>query len=259
MVGDNMYNGIFKIIKNDRVAEGIFEMVIQAEEIAAAASPGQFVHIRVNKGFYPLLRRPVSIHSLDRAVGTVTILYHVMGRGTEEISCLKEGSSLDVMGPLGNGFPIFMDKKCAVVGGGIGTAPLLELARNLNSCDAYLGFRSCTYKLEEFGKACNKVHYSTEDGSSGYKGHITELIEEAISVYDVVYTCGPLKMMERVMEICFNNNVECYVSIEERMGCGIGACLVCACKIKGEQGTWHNMKACKDGPVFNAREVMLNA
>jgi dihydroorotate dehydrogenase electron transfer subunit len=163
------------------------------------------------------------------------------------------------MGPLGKGFPVFEGKNCAVVGGGIGTAPLLELACNLKQCDAYLGFRNEVYKLEEFQAVCGNVAVATEDGSVGHKGYITDLLENSISSYDVVYTCGPRVMMDKVMEICIRNNVECYVSIEERMGCGIGACLVCACKAKGADGQWHNKKACKDGPVFNAKEVFLDA
>lgn len=253
-----MNNEICEIIYNREIAEGIFELVFKSEVIADSALPGQFVHLKVNAGLYPLLRRPISIHSIDKVNGTVAIIYHVVGQGTEELSKLENGR-LDVMGPLGKGFPIIEGKKCAVVGGGIGTAPLFELAKNSSNCDAYLGFRNCTYKVEEFENNCNKVYVTTEDGSVGYKGYITDQLEKFISVYDVVYTCGPKIMMKKVVEICTANNVECYVSIEERMGCGIGACLVCACKIKEENGEWHYKKACKDGPVFNAKEVLFDA
>lgn len=252
-----MNNEICELIYNREIAQGIFELVFKSESIAASALPGQFLHIKVNTGLYPLLRRPISIHSVDKTEGTVAIIYHILGQGTVELS-KQESGSIDVMGPLGKGFPIFEGLKCAVVGGGIGTAPLLELVKNTSNCDAYLGFRNCTYKVEAFENSCDKVYVTTEDGSVGSKGYITEQLEKNIGEYDVVYTCGPMIMMKKVIEICEINNVECYVSIEERMGCGIGACLVCACKIQEENGQWHYKKACKDGPVFNAKEVLLD-
>jgi dihydroorotate dehydrogenase electron transfer subunit len=253
-----MKNEICELIYNREIAKSTFEMAFRSENMAAGTLPGQFVHLKVNEGLYPLLRRPISIHRIDKSSGVVAIIYHIMGQGTEELS-KKQFGYIDVMGPLGNGFPIIEGKKCAVVGGGIGTAPLLEVAKNLSDCDAYLGFRNCTYKVEEFEKSCNKVYVTTEDGSVGYKGYITEQLEKYISEYDIVYTCGPKVMMKKVVDICASNNVECYISIEERMGCGIGACLVCACKIKEENGDWHYKKACKDGPVFNAKEVLFDA
>jgi dihydroorotate dehydrogenase electron transfer subunit len=253
-----MNNEICELIYNREITQGIFELLFKSENIAASALPGQFVHVKVNTGLYPLLRRPISIHSVDKVTGTVAILYHIVGQGTEEMSKLAFGS-IDVMGPLGKGFPILEGKKCAVVGGGIGTAPLLELVKNTTGSDAYLGFRNCTYKVEAFENYCDRVYVTTEDGSVGNKGYITEQLEKHISQYDVVYTCGPMIMMKKVIEICKINNIECYVSIEERMGCGIGACLVCACKVQEENGEWHYKKACKDGPVFNAKEVILDA
>ena len=253
-----MNNEICELIYNREIASGIFELGFKSENIAATALQGQFVHVKVNTGLYPLLRRPISIHSVDKVKGNVAIIYHVVGQGTEELSRLESGN-IDVMGPLGKGFPLFEGKKCAVVGGGIGTAPLFELVKNVPNCDAYLGFRNYTYKVDAFEDSCNKVYVTTEDGSVGYKGYITDQLEKYISEYDVVYTCGPKVMMKRVIEICEINNIECYVSIEERMGCGIGACLVCACKVQEENGEWHYKKACKDGPVFNAKEVLLDA
>jgi len=246
-----MVSEICKIMQNKELAAGIFEMILQSDKIAAAAMPGQFVHIKVKSSSFALLRRPISIHYADKAAGTFAIVYHVVGQGTEEMSRIESGECIDVMGPLGKGFPIFTDKKCAVVGGGIGTAPLLELAKNISDCDAYLGFRNCNYKTEAFEQSCRNVYVTTEDGSYGNIGYITEQLEKRITDYDVIYTCGPKVMMQCVMDICCKNNVECYVSIEERMGCGIGACLVCACKIKEVDGEWHYKKACKDGPVFN--------
>lgn len=253
-----MISELCEIIQNKQLTENVFEMTLKSDNIAKAALPGQFVHIRLNTGLYPLLRRPISIHCVDKDLGTVTIVYHVVGQGSEELSKAKASGSLDVMGPLGKGFPILKDKRCAVVGGGIGTAPLLELSRSLATVDAYLGFRNAVYKVQDFEQSCSKVIVATEDGNVGFKGFVTEQLEKNISDYDVVYTCGPKKMMQRVAELCRQYEVECYVSIEERMGCGIGACLVCACKVQEEAGNWHNKKACKDGPVFNAKEVLLD-
>ena len=254
-----MFNEICKVLKNKEVVKGIYEMELLSQCIAQAAQPGQFLHIRINESLYPLMRRPISIHKTDKQRGIITILYHVAGKGTAELAKQKEGGSLDVMGPLGKGFPIIKDKKCAVIGGGIGTAPLLELVKSLENCDAYLGFRDAAYKLEDFEEACGRVLVATEDGSTGYGGFVTELLKENLKSYEVIYSCGPKPMLKKVMEICQSNGVQCYVSLEERMGCGIGACLVCACKIKGEDGQWHHKKACKDGPVFDAREVEFDA
>jgi dihydroorotate dehydrogenase electron transfer subunit len=254
-----MFNEICKILINKEIAAGIYEMELFSPCIAQAAQPGQFVHIRIHEGLYPLMRRPVSIHTTDQQRSTVTLLYRVAGQGTAELSKKEKGGSLDMMGPLGKGFPVMKHKKCAVVGGGIGMAPLLELAKSLEHCDAYLGFRDAAYKVEAFEEACGGVFMATEDGSAGYGGFVTELLKENIKSYDVIYSCGPKPMLKKVMEICQSSGVRCFVSLEERMGCGIGACLVCACKIKGEDGGWHHKKACKDGPVFDAREVEFDA
>ena len=247
---------ICDIVENRELCHNTFEIIIECPEIARAVKPGQFLHIKAVKGMDPILRRPVSISRVLGEKGHISLIYQVVGKGTKELSCLKKGEKIDVMGPLGNGFPIFEGKKCAVIGGGMGVAPLLELAYSLKDCDAYIGFRYGTFKLEEYREACSKLSIATEDGSTGAKGYVTDLIEN-IREYDIVYTCGPKPMMKKVKELCENNSVQCYVSIEERMACGIGACLVCACKIKHED-TWHYKKACTDGPVLEAGEVDFN-
>lgn len=254
-----MFNEKCEVLQNNQLASNVYEMVLKTDKLAKEAMPGQFIHIKINSGLYPLLRRPISINRTDKENDTVAIVYQVIGQGTEEMSTIQKGTILDIMGPLGKGFPIFEGRRCAVVGGGMGTAPLLELAHGLQQCDAYLGFRDEVYKLEEYQAACDKVAVATENGSLGHKGYVTELLEKNINSYDIVYTCGPKVMMKIVADICSKNNVECYVSLEERMACGIGACLVCACKVKGEDAEWHHKKACKDGPVFNAKEVSFDA
>ncbi|MGE5678916.1 MAG: dihydroorotate dehydrogenase electron transfer subunit [Pseudomonadota bacterium] len=247
---------IGSVVENKELCRDIYELLIECPGIASVARPGQFLHIKVNSGMDPLLRRPISICRINRENGTISLVYQVIGKGTKEMSGFVKGDAIDVMGPLGNGFEIFPGKKCAVVGGGMGVAPLLELAAGIDGCDAYMGFRCSTFKLDEYKELCNEVYISTEDGSTGTRGYVTELLKD-ISKYDIVYTCGPKLMMKKVKELCEQSSVSCYVSIEERMGCGIGACLVCACKIM-EGDSWHYRKACTDGPVFKAGEVDFN-
>lgn len=242
-----------RITENRELCENIYELVLDCPEISRKAMPGQFLHIKVAQGLDPLLRRPISISRIYREKGCMSLIYQVIGKGTKQMAELKAGDLIDVMGPFGNGFPIFEGKKCAVIGGGMGVAPLLELAYSLKCCDAYLGFRCSTFKLEEYKEACSRLQVATEDGSTGSKGYVTDLIDN-IKKYDIVYTCGPKLMMKKVKELCESNSVRCYVSVEERMGCGIGACLVCACKIK-DGDLWHYKKVCTDGPVFEAGEV----
>ncbi len=257
MVGvEKAVRHICEVVENRELCQNIFEIVVECSEIAQEAKPGQFLHIKTNKGLDPLLRRPVSISRIIKDKGYIYLVYQVLGRGTKEMAALKPGEEIDIMGPIGNGFPVFPGKKCAVVGGGMGVAPLLELAYNLNDCDAYLGFRCSTFKLAEYKAACKELYIATEDGSTGSKGYVTEIIKD-IDKYEIVYTCGPKLMMKKVKELCESKSVQCFVSIEERMGCGIGACLVCACKIK-EGDLWHYKKACTDGPVFEAGEVDFN-
>lgn len=246
-----------EIISNGEIAQGIYEIRFKNRSIAEAAEPGQFVHIKIGKGLDPLLRRPISICKVDASKGIVSLVYQVIGKGTKVLAEYMPGEALDVMGPLGKGFPVLEKGKSAVIGGGIGNAPLLELASRLQNCDAYLGFRGQGYKLEEFKAYCSEVHLSSDDGSVGTKGFVTGLFE-SLKQYDAVYTCGPKPMMRRVKEICQRDGIKCYISVEERMGCGIGACLVCACKTQEADGSWHYRKACKDGPVFDAEEVTLD-
>ncbi|MFZ5352646.1 MAG: dihydroorotate dehydrogenase electron transfer subunit [Bacillota bacterium] len=254
-----MYCNKSEILKNIRLNDEIYEMIILDKEISNKAEAGQFIHIKPYGTDYPLLRRPISINRINRQNGAIAILYQLKGKGTIELSRLESGDFLDVMGPLGNGFPIKNNKRCAVVGGGIGTAPLLELAAQLENCDAYLGFRSDIYKIDAFEKVSKEVYIATEDGSAGIKGFVTDLLAGNLHKYDVIYTCGPKIMMKKVKELCKENNTECYLSLEERMGCGIGACLVCVCKTKADnEAGWHHSKVCSDGPVFNSEEVVFD-
>jgi len=254
VVGDeSIMRYIGKVMENRELCPKVYEIIIKCQEIAQESKPGQFLHIRVNNSQDPLLRRPISIGKVYRDTGNISLVYQVIGRGTKRMTELRQGEDIDIIGPLGNGFTLFPSKKCAVIGGGMGVAPLLELASNIPGCDAYLGFRCNTFKLDEYKEVCGELHIATEDGSEGSRGYVTDIITD-ISKYDIVYTCGPKPMMKKVKELCESSSVQCFVSIEERMGCGIGACLVCACRIK-EGDIWHYKKVCTDGPVFDAGEV----
>jgi len=250
-----MKREICRILSNDKVATDIYKMVIESKIISDMALPGQFLHIKVGKIYDPLLRRPISICDLDQIKGRITLLYRVCGKGTRLFAEIKSGDSLDIIGPLGKGFPIFESKRASIIGGGIGIAPLLYLSKKLKSSDVYLGFRDEVYMIDEFMSNSDNVCIYTESGSHGDKGYPIEALEKNINRYDVVYACGPKKMLSVVKKLCEENDIECYISLEERMGCGIGACLVCACE-SSNNGEYK--KVCTDGPVFNSREVNLD-
>ena len=250
-----------EILSNRPVARDTYEMELACPVIASQAQPGSFVHIKVPENGALLMRRPISIHRIDREHGRITLIIQQKGEGTARIVQAAAGEQLDVLGPLGNSFPLPAGaRRCALVGGGIGCAPLYTMAQAYPEVkfDSYLGFRSQAYVYAEeaFARATS-LRLATDDGSAGFHGRVTELLEEALRAggYDAVYACGPtpmFKALARVMEKY--PQIPCYVSLEERMGCGIGGCAVCTCKILAEDG-WHYRRVCKDGPVFGIREV----
>lgn len=250
-----MYIDNYRVISNKQISPGIYRTDIYCPDICSVATAGQFVHIKISDGYDPLLRRPLSINNIEPENGCLSLLYRISGKGTDLLSRKKADDVLNIMGPLGKGFPIFYDKKSAVIGGGIGIAPLLELAKNLVEPDVYLGFKDYVYMEEEFYMYSKKLYICSEDGNVGIKGFPTHLLLNNINHYDVVYTCGPKAMMKAVKEICESNDVLCFVSMEENMGCGIGACLTCSCKTN-KDGEYK--RVCIDGPVFNSKEVNLN-
>lgn len=262
-------NEFGKVLVNKNLIDNIWEMVIESREIASMAKAGQFVNIKVAyEGNDPLLRRPISICDVAADKGEITLIYAVIGRGTKLMSDMKEGQTVETIGPVGNGFPVeaerinLKNKRVAVIGGGIGTVPLLQLTKELNEKgikpEAYLGFRGNSYKIQEFEKHCAHVTIATENGCEGFTGFVTEPFSDKVQDFDIVYSCGPEIMMKRVASICKKAGVKLYVSMEERMGCGIGACLVCVCKTKADnENGWHHSKVCTDGPVFLAEEVFF--
>ena len=221
---------------------------------AEAPRPGQFYMLRAWRADEaPLLSRPISVHAYDAPSRTLSFLYEVRGEGTQKLAALQTGGRLQLTGPAGNGFPLeALRGRVALVGGGIGTAPLLALAQALaaQGCqtDFYAGFRSAPYGLSAFGAVCSAVHAATDDGSFGHHGFVTELVRP--EAYDAVCVCGPAVMMEKLARMCAEQTVPCYVSLEAKMACGLGACLGCTCHTK--KGP-HSV--CKDGPVFEGRDA----
>ena len=247
-------NRLSKILEHKKLTDTVFMLRLDAPDIAAAASPGQFVHIRCGDG--NLLRRPVSICSADN--GVITSVVETRGAGTRWLSTQRAGALLDLMGPLGHGFDV--NGNILVVGGGIGVPPLLFAARRAGgTVTAALGFKTSSAVIlrDEFESACSAVYVSTDDGTAGRHGFVTDIVKELVAgkSFDTVVACGPKQMLQAVAGMAAEKGVRCQVSLEERMGCGVGACLVCACRTI-ENGGETMSRVCKDGPVFEATEVV---
>lgn len=250
-----------KVLEVTQLPSGGWTMTVESHGIAEQISaPGQFLHIKC--GHSHLLRRPISICNWSAQRDLIRVVFEVRGKGTQWLARRKVGDSLDVLGPLGNGFSVRPEGKYLLVGGGIGVPPLLSCAvQGSRNCTAVLGFRSARHAmlLEEFGQACpGGVRLATDDGSLGYHGFVDVLVRQELekdNAFTGVLACGPKPMLKSVAAVCAQAGVPCQVSMEERMGCGVGACLVCACQMA--DGAMKHV--CKDGPVFPAEEVDWNA
>ncbi|MCR4430412.1 MAG: dihydroorotate dehydrogenase electron transfer subunit [Tepidanaerobacteraceae bacterium] len=294
----SLFCGSVKIIDNVEIAPGIFRMGLECPEAAESASPGQFLQIRCFEGLAPLLRRPISIAAADKDSGMIEIIYRVVGEGTGILARKTKKDMLDIMGPLGKGFPVPRGlRRPVIVGGGIGVAPLLFLAKSLkenSSRDSYgresdfcgLAFVGFSSGEEVFGMqfledCCFNVEICTDDGSEGHKGFPTDLLEEYLKhimpipasnrenaksagdsectsassaiLPEAVYACGPEPLLKKVKQIASMTKIPTYISVEQRMACGVGACLGCAVKSSG--GGY--LRACRDGPVFEAHQLIL--
>ena len=252
--------GEYRIIDKKALAADIYSFTIYCPEVAELAQCGQFVHI-LAPGF--TLRRPISICEIDRRNGTLRVVFLVKGHGTEAIARMNEGDRIDMIAPLGNGYTLSSVPdigRAVVVGGGLGVPPMLETARNLKNVTAILGFRSYGNIIlaEEFRKYCKDVIICTDDGSVGEKAIVTEPLKRELEKGDVsaVFSCGPTRMLGAVAELAKQYGVFCEVSLEERMGCGVGACVGCVARIN-RNGEEKLLRVCKDGPVFNAEEVLF--
>ena len=246
-----------KVVSQEALTDDICSMWIQADEIAKAAKPGQFISV-YTKDKSKVLPRPISLCEVDKEQGRLRIVYRVVGAGTREFSAYQAGDDIEIMGPLGNGFPL-KEKKAFLIGGGIGIPPMLELAKNLN-CEKQmvLGYRDVLFLNKEF-EQYGKVYVATEDGSAGTKGNVIDAIKANGLEADVIYACGPTPMLRALKAYAAENGIECWLSLEEKMACGIGACLACVCKSKDVDAHTNvkNKRICKDGPVFAADEIEL--
>ena len=246
-----------KVVRQQQIDEGIFDMELSFPKGAALAKPGQFIAMYCNDKS-KLLPRPISICGINKEEGTLRVVYRVAGEGTKEFSEMKEGDTLEVMGPLGNGFAL-KEEKAIIIGGGIGIPPMLELAKQLNvEKTVVLGYRTSTFLKDEFEAVCD-VKVATEDGSQGTKGTVIDAIEKYGVEGKVIHACGPMPMLKALAVYAEEHGMEAQISLEERMACGIGACLGCICKTKekGHHTNVNNTRICKDGPVFDAKEVVF--
>lgn len=245
------------VYSQEELAPEIYSMWITTEA-AKEARPGQFISVYSKDGSR-LLPRPISICEADADEGRLRIVYRIAGAGTKEFSSFESGDSIDIMGPLGNGFPQ-EGENVFLIGGGIGIPPMLELAKNLN-CEKQmvLGYRDENLFLKDEFEAYGEVFVATEDGSMGTKGNVLDAIRENGLTADVMYACGPTPMLRALKHYAEEHNIRCYISLEEKMACGIGACLACVCQSKevDHHSNVHNKRICKDGPVFLAQEVDL--
>jgi len=253
-----------EILENKEIAENIYRIKIKKPSKDFNIKAGQFINIKCGEGDFPLLRRPISIGLTDEE--SMTIYVNKVGKGTELLCNRREGEFIDVLGPLGNTFNMDIEKgKVLIVGGGIGTAPLLELTKTLSEKnDVYikviLGYRDEPFIVEEFRKHTKDVIVVSEKDGFDYKGYVTDPFEGELkeNEYDEVFACGPEPMLKRIKEICEENNVTVQLLLEERMACGIGACLVCTCKTKRGNDDWNYVRTCKEGPVFYGEEVIFD-
>lgn len=249
------------VLSQERIGHQIFSMWLKTEKIARAAAPGQFISVYSNDSGR-MLPRPISICEINSEKNAVRIVYRIAGSGTEEFSRCQPGDCLDILGPLGNGFPLERcpkGKKAFLIGGGIGIPPMVQLSKALSGkAQVVAGYRDELFLTEELS-GNGELYLATEDGSAGTKGNVLDCIRENGLTADVIYACGPAPMLRAVKEYAAKEGVECWLSLEERMACGVGACLACVCKSKevDDHSQVRNKRICKEGPVFLAEEIEL--
>ena len=248
-----------KLVQKEEIIKGIYKFSVKASEIVEDAKPGNFIEIRVTDQVEPFLRRPISIYNLDRKNGILEFIFQVKGKGTELLSRKEIGDKIDIIGPLGYG-------TFKTDGGGIGIFPLYELSKEAKAdkkeVHCYLGFRNQDFVMleKEFEEVTDNLVITTDDGSYKNKGFAIEYLMEDMQKeqYDCIYACGPLPMLKAVQKYANENNIECQISLEEKMGCGLGVCLGCAVKTaKSPKDAPEYFHVCKGGPVFNSRDVEI--
>lgn len=247
------------VVSQECIGTGVYSMVIKTKA-AKEAVAGQFISVYC-KDKTKMLPRPISICQIDKENETLRIVYRVVGGGTEEMSTYQAGDSIDLIGPLGNGFIQREGRKAILIGGGIGIPPMVGLAeslKNIAEVQIVAGYRDELFLTEELENS-GKLFIATEDGSTGTKGTVIDAINEQAVEGDVIYACGPTPMLKAIKEYALEAGIECQLSLEERMACGIGACLACVCKTKEKDShtNVNSKRICKEGPVFLAQEVEL--
>ncbi|CAH2713325.1 Dihydroorotate dehydrogenase B (NAD(+)), electron transfer subunit [Neobacillus rhizosphaerae] len=250
-----------KIISQKEIANDIYELTVEAQLVSEITEPGQFVHIRVSNSWDQTLRRPISISSYDKRITQFTMIYRKEGKGTSKLAEMGPGMELDILGPLGNGFSVeevSSGETALLVGGGIGVPPLYELSKQLVARGVkvihVLGFQteSAVFYEQEFLKN-GETYVATVDGTYGTKGFVTDVMKNLN--FDCIYTCGPTPMLRAIERGYPDKKV--FLSLEERMGCGVGACFACVCKKADDPLGVSYKKVCSDGPVFRAGEVLI--
>lgn len=247
-----------KVISQKEIAENIFDMWIETS-LASEAHPGQFVGV-FPKNKSTILPRPISICEVNEEHTALRLVYRIAGQGTTEFSGYATGDSVEILGILGNGFPLEegKGKKVFLMGGGIGVPPILQLAKELDADKSVLvGYRDGNLFLKEDLDKYGKVYVATEDGSVGTKGNVMHAIEANGLEADVIFACGPMPMLRAIKKYAAEKGIKAYISLEEHMACGVGACLGCVVKTKeiDHHSHVHNARICTDGPVFEADEV----
>ncbi|WP_338753933.1 dihydroorotate dehydrogenase electron transfer subunit [Bacillus sp. FJAT-52991] len=251
------------VISQEQITKHIYELTLQGELVNEMNEPGRFVHLKVSNQMMPLLRRPISIANIDQEKQQFTMIYRAEGEGTKLLAEKKAGDAVDVLGPLGHGFPVEEAKSgetAILVGGGIGVPPLYELSKRLNAQGVktihVLGFqdKETAFYMDQFSQL-GDTYAATVDGSLGTKGFVTDVIKEHNLTADILYSCGPIPMLKALEALQLTKKG--FISLEERMGCGIGACFACVCHPQSDPTGAEYRKVCSDGPVFPIGEVAL--
>ena len=251
------------ITKQEHLVDDIFSMILRCPAISEVAHSGQFVSL-YSRDSARLLPRPISICEIDKKAGTLRLVYRTVGEGTKEFSTLRKGDSIKVVGPIGNGYELDCESPI-LMGGGIGIPPMLQLAKELSEkgvpkdkLTVILGFRDNTFLLNEFKKIAT-VYMSSDTGSVGVKGNVIDAANEYGVTGDKIFACGPKPMLRAIKAYAYEKDIDALISLEERMACGIGACLACVCKSVDidDHSKVNNKRICVDGPVFHAEEVEL--
>ncbi len=257
------FNGIVKIIDRKQLQQDVFQIKVVRPNVIEEILPGQFFNIVASNTGYPLLRRPISVSGYSTDVIEFTV--KVLGTGTQALSEYEVGETIVLMGPLGNGFEQKGEKRVLLVGGGIGIAPIKGLlekfASQAVSVDVVLGFRDEPYLVEMFSAHASTLTLVSEYDASFRLGYVTQPFIEYIdaNAYDMIYACGPEAMLKTLAGICNHRELPIQLLMEEKMACGIGACLVCTCKVKQGDFGFKHVRMCKEGPMFYGSEVIFDA